>query len=313
VTWLREIHGYFNDAPRQLTGARVLRIAFGSMLLLRMGTELRFASYLWGAHGIGDGSTVFYLGDQFGKLVDHALFETAAGPTAVCLVLALAGLGLVLDVRPLLSTFVALAAFWLLELRTPAILDGGDNITRLTLMYMLLLSPDGRGAKPGSLRTWFHNLGVLAVALQLCMLYLTSGFMKATGERWQHGTAMYLISQVETFSLPAARAIFHDPIAATLASYVPMLFQLWFPIAMLSRVKLLWLAIGIGFHLGVATFMGLIAFSTVMIGLELFLITDAEYAMLRRWTATALERARPLAQRLRVIGAAWPRRRDAER
>ena len=74
-----------------------------------------------------------------------------------------------------------------------------------------------------------------------------------------------------------------------------MLHQVLFPVAMFSRFKLLWVALGIGFHVGIAVFMGLITFSAMMIGLELFLLTDPEFASLReggRWLRERLALAR---------------------
>ena len=56
-----------------------------------------------------------------------------------------------------------------------------------------------------------------------------------------------------------------------------MLYQVFFPFAIISRLKLPWLAVGVVFHLSIAFFMGLITFSLAMIGLELFLVTDDEY------------------------------------
>jgi len=107
---------------------------------------------------------------------------------------------------------------------------------------------------------------------------------------WHHGTALYFISQVEWFSHPAMRAVFMYPLVTTLATYSTMLYQVWFPVAIFSRFRIAWLLIGIWFHLSIAAFMGLVTFSTVMIGLELFLITDAEYTWLaergREWSGS---------------------------
>jgi hypothetical protein len=57
----------------------------------------------------------------------------------------------------------------------------------------------------------------------------------------------------------------------------------------------------IGAFSGIGVFMGLICFSLVMIGLELFLITDAEYAwlatravQLRTWASERWQALRPL-------------------
>ena len=119
---------------------------------------------------------------------------------------------------------------------------------------------------------------MLAIALQVSVLYSTAGLTKANGDLWHHGTAMYYISQVQWFSLPIMRDMFKNPIITTMSSYVPVLYQLWFPVAMLSPLRRLWIGIGVLFHIGIAVFMGLVTFSTVMIALDLMFISDQEYA-----------------------------------
>ena len=77
---------------------------------------------------------------------------------------------------------------------------------------------------------------------------------------------------------------------ATLSAYVTIIFLIWFPIAMFSKVKLLW--IGISFHLGIIRMMGLITFGVIMIGMELFFITDSEYQRLVKRYNSFIERVK---------------------
>jgi low affinity Fe/Cu permease len=191
-----------------------------------------------------------------------------------------------------LATLFALITFVSIEQRLPQLPDGGDNITRIVLIYMLFLLPPRANVKTGSLRVWFHNLAVLAIATQLVILYTTSGFMKAFGDKWHHGVAMYYVSQVEWFSLPALRQMFMRPLIVTLSTYIPMFYQLLFGVAILSPLKLPWLLLGIFFHLGVANYMGLVSFSTAMIGLECFLISDAEYRRTAKLASRLCEQIR---------------------
>jgi len=165
----------------------------------------------------------------------------------------------------------------MIEQRLPELPDGGDNITRILLLYMIFILPPRVAGARGALSTWMHNVAFLAIALQVATLYFTSGAMKMWGDKWQHGVAMYYVSQVEWFSLPGFREFYKEPWISSLVAYGTMWFQVWFPIALLSRLRLLWILGGVLFHLGIAFFMGLITFSTVMIGLEFALITDPEY------------------------------------
>ena len=286
--------------PHQRLGLRALQICVGLMLLFRSSTETRFASFLWGPHGIGQGSSVTFLHPSLAPWVD-LVFTHSAGPVALAILMGLAATALVLGWQTRWATMVALGCFMLFESRLPEIGDGGDNVTRLLLTYMMFALPAHAKPKRGSLGVWFHNVAILAIGLQVGVVYLTSGFLKATGAKWSNGTAMYLISQVEWFSHPALRGIFLNPFVATFTTYGTMFFQIWFPMAIFTRARAVWLAIGIMMHVGIGVFMGLICFSTVMIGLELFLVKDAEYALLGEWWARlgSLLRARrwPLSEK----------------
>jgi hypothetical protein len=293
----RAIHDWLAVQPHQRQGLRALQVCLGLMLLFRASTEARFAAYLWGPRGIGQGSSAMFLHPWLAKWAD-AIYGLDLGPKAVVVVLGLAATCLVFGYRTRLAAGAALLSFWMLEARLSELGDGGDNAARLTLTYMLLVLSSGKTAERGSLAVWLHNVGVLAIGLQIGVIYLTSGFMKITGEKWNNGTAMYVISQVEWFSHPALRGMFVDPFVTTLTSYATMLFQFWFPIAVLTRFRLIWVAIGIAFHLGIAVFMGLICFSLAMIGLELFLITDAEYTRLAAWIRLVAARLQHAALRI---------------
>jgi hypothetical protein len=283
MTALRKAWDWLALEPHQRKGLRALQICLGLMLLFRASTELRFAAYLYGPHGIGDGSSREFVG-PLARYLDLVYASDASVYLLVAL-MGTAALGLVFGSSTRLATAAALGTFLLLEARLPLLLDGGDNVTRLVLTYMLFALPASAQPRKGSLAVWIHNVAILAIGLQIGVVYLTSGFLKATGEKWSNGTAMYLISQVEWFSHPALRGLFKNPFITTLASYATVFFQIWFPVAVLTPLRPLWLAIGISFHIGIAVFMGLICFSLAMIGLELFLIHDDEYERMGAWLA----------------------------
>jgi len=216
---------------------------------------------------------------MLGNVFDQ-VFTTDAGIFFVLFILGIGALGLLFGYSTHVATFVVLVSFSLLYKRLPELRDGGDDITRLVLIYMLFLLPHRAKFSSGQLRVWLHNIAVLAITFQLMVMYVASGFAKATGEWWQQGVAMYYVSQVQWYTLPGAHGLFTNPWIVTLATYVSMFYQLLFPVAIISRMKLPWIMLGILFHLSIAVLMGLLTFSTVMIGLELFLISDQEYAKL---------------------------------
>jgi hypothetical protein len=269
---IQKIWDWFDSFPKHRIGIRLLQGAIGFALLFRASTEGPYAEFLFGNSGIGHSFR-----PNSGLHFIDAAFSTGWGSISVVALMGLAGLGLMFGYVTRLATFVALITLNVLMLRCPTVGDGGDNICQLVLIYLLFAMPNGRKERMHSLETWTHNVAVAAIALQIIVLYTTSGMMKATGVRWSSGVAMYYISQVEWFSLPAVRSIFRNPLIVAASTYLPMMFQIWFPVAIFSRLKVPFLIVGILFHIGVAAFMGLVTFSTVMIGLELFLISDAEF------------------------------------
>jgi hypothetical protein len=286
---LRQGWRWLADTPHQVLGVRNLQRAIGAMLLFRALTAAPFVGYLWGPHGLGWGSAQPLLGPTLGGLVD-GIFATEAGALVVLVVLTAASLGLLFGYRTDVSTALALVAVVLLEQRLPDLVDGGDMITRLVLFYLLFAIPAGAKPFPGSLAVWLHNIAVLAIALQVMVVYTASGLVKTYGDNWQHGTAVYYASQVESMSWPPTRELFKDPLVTTVATYTTLLYELLFSIAMLSPLRLVWLAFGILLHLGIAVVLGLVTFSMVMIGLLLFFVSDAEYARLQRWSDCAWRR-----------------------
>lgn len=271
---------FMSVAPRHKRGLRALQIAIGAMLLYRLVTEGRFAAYLWGPQGlVGRANEIRYPGWVVTLLNES--FATMTRTYGLLTLLAIAGFWLVLGFHTRVAAGVAVVVLWLIMLRLPGLFDGGDNIAMIALTYTVACISPGERVRERSARVWIHNIGVLFVMTQLMILYFTSGMFKAAGDLWQNGTALYVIGQVDVFSLPSLRALLLNPYLVVLATYGTVIYQIWFPMAMMNRfLKLPWLAAGMLLHLGIATFMGLVAFSTVMIGLELFMITDAEYELI---------------------------------
>jgi hypothetical protein len=230
--------------------------------------------------------STYSFGLILGSYFDKLFFSSMTGVYSLVFLLFLGAISLILNIKTRLASAICAFCFILIDSRLPAINDGGDNIMRLTLIYMILLTSNPQKQHISKLAIWLNNLGVAAIIVQLMILYETSGFMKAAGEKWQNGTAMYIISNVEWFSLPQLTQLFSNPYVCTIATYVPMFIMIFFPIAIFSRAKLPWIFVGICLHLGIAYMMGLIVFSTVMIGLELFLITDEEYRKINMFIAT---------------------------
>jgi hypothetical protein len=254
------------------------------MLFLRVCNDAPFASFLWGPHGLGSGSTRTTLGAPLGGLVDR-VYESEVGIYALLGCLAVGAVGLILGYRTNLATLAALVPYALLELRLPQYVDRGDSAARLALFYLLFVLPMGARPAAGSLAIWLHNVAVVAIGLQAATIYLAAGLAKLAGTSWLEGTAIYQVAQVSELSHPAFAAIVREPLVTAFGSYGTLAYELLFPLAMVSPLRLPWIGAGILFHVAIGGLMGLVSFSIVMIGLDLFFVTNREYAQLGRWAA----------------------------
>lgn len=272
---------WFDEAPRQRTGIRMFQIAMAIAVIVRCFTELPHAAWMFGPHGLGEGTATTFFG-PIGRLLDP-FFSSGAGVVALFAIQLAAGLALLLGRATRVAIVTLLLTCLSFEQRFPEITDGGDNLLRLALVYMVLVVPVRADAAAGSVRCWLHNMGVVLLGGQVLVLYFTAGIMKAQGAPWYQGTALYLVSQVEWISLPGLRDVFKHAAVTVLASYATVLWQVSFPIGVLSRFKLVFVAIGLFFHLGIGVFMGLVTFSTMMIGAEAFLLDDAEWRRIAAW------------------------------
>lgn len=178
-----------------------------------------------------------------------------------------------------IALFFCLASFWYLS-DTSNAGDGGDNILRIVMLYLIFIDSKifKNDYKPGN-RIFIHNLAVYAVLLQVMILYFVSGTVKMQGESWYQGTAMYYVLATQQFGpgMEIVNSLFKNAWITSILSHLTMIYQVGFPFMIYNRFHLVWAAIGIAFHVGIAITMGLFTFSLIMIGLILFTISDAEW------------------------------------
>jgi hypothetical protein len=196
---------------------------------------------------------------------------------------------------------------WSLYERQWAFMDGGDNLAQLVIPMLLLTNcyqyfsfSSGfanrvTGRIPESVRSLsvpLHNLGVVAIAVQMCLVYVVSGLYKVQGEAWQDGTALFYIMRVPEFELPGVSSlVYNSDILVFLGTYSTTLFLVYFPMGILVPSLRPWTAVAsIAFHVSIGVFMGLTAFALTMVACDLIFLSSA------------LSRARQIA---RTISKRW--------
>ena len=297
-----------NQKKHMLVGASLIRIAFGFIILYNYAINYFQRHFLWGANGvIGFNATPV----EDIPLSAFSLYNFSSSTVYFDVVFHLGIFFAILFFIGYKGRVVSIVNFlfvWSLMIRNNIILDGGDNVSRILLVYLLFVNTTAyfsvdamRKNKKGldasqqssatdfSLRNLLHNLGVLACMAQVCIMYFTSGLHKATGELWQNGTALYYVLQVEEFTHPFFRdLLLSNDLFFVIGTYMAVIAQLAFPFLLFNKfTKYIAMAALISMHLGIAVIMGLISFSFIMIANQLLFLTDKEYAAIAAQLAKA--------------------------
>jgi hypothetical protein len=170
---------------------------------------------------------------------------------------------------PFVSEFI----IWLLVInvhnRIYPTLTGGDFLLHQLLFFNIFISNNFsvKNKIRGEIKTLLHNLGVISVIIQVCIVYFFAAFAKLEDSQWLNGTALEVISKVEHFSLPF---IVNESSNFTgilkLLNYIVLFYQLLFPILVwFKKIKIPFLIIGVLMHLYIAFVMGLMSFGVIMI------------------------------------------------
>ncbi|NJQ08028.1 HTTM domain-containing protein, partial [Streptomyces lonarensis] len=123
-----------------------------------------------------------------------------------------------------------------------------------------------------------HNMGLLIVMAQVCLIYATAGWYKIQGTRWQDGTAVYYPMNLDYFTpFPElSQALTGNGVLVMIMTYGTVFIQVAFPFALLNRkVKNVLLAVMIAEHVGIAVLMGLPFFSLAMIAMDIVFLPTA--------------------------------------
>jgi hypothetical protein len=310
-----------------LVGLSVARIAFGSVILLDLAIHVADRQTLWGPDGWYDHARMER--DQQLGISLFNLGESAWLTDVLYLAYAAVAVLFVVGWRTGVVTPALLVLMWTFQERNPYLINGGDNLVRIVLFYLMFarlnayLAPGARerraaeaqaraeaeaAGRPvrGVLATVAHNTALGACIAQLCVLYLASAMFKTQGEMWQEGTAVYYITRVAEYNAwPELSAIFiHSPVAVTVATYLAVFVQMAFPFALVNRyARHTVFVLLVGMHAGIGLLMGLPVFSAFMVAADLLLFTDAEW---RRGAA----RVRAAVARVREAQAAWAADRE---
>lgn len=314
------VETWFADRQHALHGLSASRILVGTAVLGILVTNFGMRHVQWGP---ASQWIAAYRADTGAGPLD-AVFGTSSTTLFTLADLAVMALAVavVLGWRTRLTTALLVVGLASIVERNALIGDQGDNIARIGLLLMVFMNTSahwsldarrrrrhagrrlglgrrvlhGLPVAPPWLANPVHNAALLALALQLSILYTASALYKVQGEPWQDGTALYHPLSLHEYAVfpQLNRLLTHSDVVVVVGTYVAVFVQLFFAVGLLHHVTRRVALVGvILMHLGIAVLMGLPWFSLSMIAFDSIFVSSATFASVTTALGSLGRRLRP--------------------
>lgn len=120
---------------------------------------------------------------------------------------------------------------------------------------------------------WINSIGFRFIQIHIAVIYAYTGFEKLKGASWWDGTALWSVfgnPQIVVFDMTFMR---NFPVLIAVTTFVTVLYEIYWPAAVLTKARNAWLLAGVMFHIGIGFLMNIWAFSLVMLA-TYFLFID---------------------------------------
>jgi hypothetical protein len=310
------LEGWLLDSKKATYGVAVARIGLSAAALGLLASNFSTRLYTWGAGGAWSGDIANPRSD-FPHIwflsAFQAVRENAVAFTALYLFVGVLAVLVMIGYRTRIVMPVFLILWVSLVDLQGMIGDQGDNMFRIAFIALFFTdlgkrwSLDARrradATEDGALlvRAWkgsrilpawmtnlSHNLAVIALACQICMVYVSGALYKAGGVSWQSGYAIYAPLHTQRFGpWPELSTLVTTwgPLVALL-SVGSVFFQVIFAGALLNKwTRRMVLIAMLSFHAGIGLLLGLPWFSLTMVAVDAIFVRDVTWAGAAGWVA----------------------------
>jgi hypothetical protein len=228
------------------------RIALGVVLLVDLLTRLRHLRALYTDAGIVPRSSVRA---EYGSVYDLVLsLPDPWFPVVLFPIGALCALAMIVGVRVRLATFGSLLTLISLQMRNPFVLNGGDVILRIFVIWALFL-PLGQHSLRRNSAGRLCSVATVGLVLQVFVIYAVNATHKLDSEAWRSGTAVAEVFRTEQYTYLLADWLGEWLVGSgllTVATYAWFGLLLFSPLLVLStgRLRTALVSVFVLFHVG---------------------------------------------------------------
>ena len=294
---------WLTSASHNLRSFAVLRIIYGAGLLITLVPSIPERSLLWGPASFWVDPEArrrgFITFDTLFSKTNPVLFDIAFFAMILLVVI------FTLGYRTRIVTPVLLLMVVALQSNNQYVLNGGDTLYRITLVFLVFANLSahysldswlaGRRRKrahgrkpliPAHASNAAHNLALILCCFQIIVVYVVSGIWKLQGDEWMDGTALFYALRIDAFMVYPAlnELLWQSSMMIYIATFVALWVQTLFPLALLWRPSRIFVLVSLVLmHSGIGVLLGLWPFSLVMIALDMLFIRDSTWVKVTAW------------------------------
>ncbi len=286
-------HFFFSFSAPASAGA--FRIFFGATLLINALLRIVHTDFYFGPAGNLPPDEALSIFPDFYRPDVSWFPDSLTGAYGFQIVMILGLVLLILGpfgrVGSRITALVVMICHLALVQRNFTIVYGADRVTSFWILGLCFIDSTERF----SLRSWWFNrhsksktlsfsfepqwsrmltsMGIRLVQIQLCVIYMYTGFEKLKGGDWWDQTAVWKVLGNEQLMMADLSFLRNVPLVIGIATWGTVLFEVYSPILFWPRATRKWaLLAGWSLHIGIAMVMGLYIFSLTMMAAYLLFV-----------------------------------------
>ena len=163
--------------------------------------------------------------------------------------------------------------------RNPSIIFGADVIATFWLFYLVFAQSNkqvkwahyflhkrkGLISDRSEKGDWLNTMSLRFIQIQLCIIYMFSGLEKLKGSSWWEGTAIWEALSFYDFTLIDFSFLLSFPVLVGLIAVFTVLFEIYFPVLVWTKLRKTFLILGVFFHIGIAISLNIYFFAFIIL------------------------------------------------